>query len=164
MRHIVVSLIVLIAASTAFAQGDTGVTDTLRIESLLLTAQQRAVNVTLVNDQPLSGIQVPIHYSGDLLFLDSVTFGARTIGFTGADIVRADTNLGGTAQTVTLVVVPLQTGSIAAGSDDIATLHFSQNALAVLDTAMLKDTSVSPAGGLLFGDRHDMSAVRAALF
>lgn len=152
MRHLVVSLIILSAATAAFAQGDTGVTDTLRIESLLLTTQERAISVTLINDQPLSGIQVPIHYSGDLLFLDSVVFGARTLGFTGADIVRADTNLGGTSQTVTLTVVPLQTGVIAAGSDAIAILHFSQNNLAALDTAMLVDTSVSPAGGLLFGD------------
>jgi len=152
MRHIVVSLIIVAVATTAFAQGDTGVPDTLRIESLLLTTQTKAVSVTLINDQPLSGIQVPIHYSGDLLVLDSVLFGARTMGFTGADIVRADTNLGGTSQTITLTIVPLQTGVIAAGSDAIAMLYFSQNNLAVSDTSILMDTSVSPAGGLLFGD------------
>lgn len=157
MRQFAVSLVLLLLATPAFAQ-DGGVPDTVRLENVAIAAGQAAVNVTLVNDEPVSGLQVPLYYSTDLLVLDSVTFGARTAGFAGDDIVQAAEDLGGTSQTVMLAVVPLETGVIAAGSDVIATLYFTQNGLSSSDTAMISDTSLTPAGGLLFGDTATIPA------
>ncbi len=152
MRLFVTVLLLVAFAAPAFAQ-DPGVPDTVRLASVGFDPSNQAiVPVTLVNDVPMSGIQIPLQFSNDLLVLDSVVFGARTSGFTGADIVRFDQNLGGSNQTVMLAIVPLQTGTIAVGSDAIATLYLSRNMISGADTAFIGVTSLMPAGGLLGGD------------
>lgn len=152
MRLIAVSLLVVAAVGTASAQ-DPGTADTVRLQMAAFdTGNEASVNVYLINDQPLSGIQIPLTYTGDLALLDSVAFGPRTTAFTGNDIVRADQDLGGSSQTVMLAVVPLQTGSIAVGNDPIATLYFTRNLVSALDTSFINGTSLVPAGGLLAAD------------
>jgi hypothetical protein len=157
MRQFAVSLVLLMLVTPAFAQ-DGGAPDSVLLENVAISAGQATVHVTLINDEPLSGLQLPLHYSTDLLILDSVTFGTRAAGFTGDDIVRATEDLGGTSQTVMLALVPLETGAIAAGSDVIATLWFTQNGLSSADTAVISDTSLTPAGGLLLGDSATVPA------
>lgn len=152
MRRITVLLLLVAAFGTASAQ-DPGTADTVRVQMTAFdVGNQASVNVYLVNDQPLSGIQIPLTYTGDLAVFDSVVFGPRTAGFTGFDIVRSAQDLGGSVQTVTLAVVPLQTGAIAAGNDPIATLYFSRNLVSTLDTSYINATTVVPAGGLLAAD------------
>lgn len=155
MRLFATCLLILAAASSAVAQSaDPGVIDTVRVDTASFSpiTGKAVLNVTLVNDELLSGLQIPLQFANDLVILDSVVFGARTLGFTGDDILRADTNLGGTSNTVTLVVVPLQTGTIAIGSDVIASLYISRNGGSSADTALVTDTIVQPAGGLLLAD------------
>jgi hypothetical protein len=153
MRLFIIGLVLVAVAAPVMAQ-DPGVPDTVRIDTSVVfdTSNQAALSVWLINDEPLSGIQIPLSFSTDLAFLDSVTFGTRTAGFTGADVLRASTDLGGTAQTIMLALVPLQTGSIAAGNDAIATLHFSRNLASASTEAVVSQTTLTPAGGLLAGD------------
>ena len=149
MRLFAVTLVLIAAFGSAFAQ-DPGTPDTVRLDmSVFDTGNQASVNVYLVNDQALSGIQIPLAYAGDLAVLDSVTFGPRAAGFTGDDYAVATENLGGTTQTLMLAMVPLQSGSIAAGSDEIATLYFSRNLASGMDTSLINSTTLAPAGGLL---------------
>lgn len=151
MRYLAVSLLLVAAFQTASAQ-DPGTPDTVRLQMSMFVANEASVNVWLINDQPLSGIQIPLTYTGDLALLDSVTFGPRTAAFAGDDIVSATQDLGGSSQTVMLAVVPLQTGVIAAGNDQIATLYFSRNLVSILDTSLINATSLVPSGGLLAAD------------
>jgi hypothetical protein len=163
----------LIAASGSVWAQDPGTPDTVRVDTAVFdTGNRAAVNVYIINDQPLSGIQIPLAFTGDLAVLDSVTFGPRTAGFTGDDFRIATENLGGTSQTVMLAVVPLQSGSIAVGSDEIATLYFSRNVLSTLDTSFINATTLAPAGGLLaastaaqpagYAPRYVVGSVRVA--
>jgi len=152
MRRFVICFVLLLAASSAMAQTDPGAPDSVIVDTVSSTTSQAVLTVTLSNDQPLSGFQIPLQFANDLVIVDSVIFGGRTSGFTGADIMRADTNLGGTQNTITLVVVPLQTGSITAGSDAIATLYLTRNSSSTFDTAAVTDTAMTPFGGLLLAD------------
>lgn len=149
MRLFAVIMLVAATFASAFAQ-DPGVPDTVRLDTAVFDAGQKAsVNVYLINDQPVSGIQIPVTYTGDLAVLDSVTFGPRVAGFVGDDYLIASENLGGSSQTLMLAAVPLQSGSIAAGSDEVATLYFSRNLLSAVDTSFINSTTLAPAGGLL---------------
>lgn len=149
MRLFAVILLVAAACGSAVAQ-DPGVPDTVRVDNVIFDVNNKAtVNVHLINDQALSGVQIPVTYTGDLAILDSVNFGPRAAGFAGDDYLAASENLGGSSQTVMLALVPLSSGSIAAGTDEIATLYFSQNMSSLLDTSFINATTVAPAGGLL---------------
>jgi hypothetical protein len=152
MRFLAVGLLLTVSASLVVAQTDPGVPDTVRLGDVALSGNQAVVPVSLVNDEPLSGFQIPLHFSTDLVNLDSVVFGARTAGFAGADIVRSEVNLNGTVRTVMLAVVPLETGVIPSGNDPVAELYFSRNSGTSAATAVVNDTSLLPAGGLLLAD------------
>jgi hypothetical protein len=151
MRLILVSSLVLFAAVPVFGQGDPGIPDTVRLQDTAFAAGQASVAVTLVNDQPLSGLQIPLGFSTDLVELDSVTWGPR-VTRVGDDIARSEPDLGGTQRTLMLAVVPLTSGPIAAGQDVIATLYFSRNGSSTADTAVIADVALVPAGGLLLAD------------
>jgi len=148
MRLFAVILLVVAACASAFAQ-DPGVPDTVRLDTGVFVSDKAVVRVFLINDQALSGIQIPVTYTGDLAILDSVNFGPRTAGFAGDDFLAASENLGGSSQTLMLAAVPLSSGSIAAGTDEIATLYFSRNLASVLTTSSINSTTLVPAGGLL---------------
>jgi len=152
MRLFVMSLLFVSLAAPAWAQGDPGAPDSVKVGSAVFAASKAVVPVTLTNDEPISGLQIPLAFSTDLAVLDSVVFGGRTSAFAGDDIVRWDTALGGSQRTVMLTVVPLATGTIAAGSDVIATLYLSVNGASSAETTMIASTTLSPAGGLLLGD------------
>jgi len=139
-------------ATPVWAQGDPGAPDSVIVDSAVFAASKAVVPVTLSNDEPLSGLQIPLAFSTDLAVIDSVVFGGRTSAFSGDDIVRWDADLGGSQRTVMLTVVPLATGSIAAGSDVIATLYLSVNGASSSDSALIDRTSLVPAGGLLLAD------------
>lgn len=149
MRLFAMILLVAALCGSAFAQ-DPGVPDTVRIDTVRFDVSNKAaVKVYLINDQALSGIQIPIAYTTDLAVFDSASFGPRVAGFTGDDFLAASENLGGSSQTVMLAAVPLTSGSIAAGTNEIATLYFSKNLLSLQNTSLLNSTTVAPAGGLL---------------
>lgn len=152
MRRFVICFVILFAATSAMAQTDPGAPDSVIVDTVSSNTSEAVLTVTLSNDEPLSGFQIPLQFANDLVIVDSVIFGGRTSAFTGADIMRADTDLGGTQNTVTLVVAPLQTGSIAAGSDVIATLYLTRNGSSTFDTAAVTDTAIAPFGGLLLAD------------
>jgi hypothetical protein len=154
MRLFVVSLLILSAAGPAFSQGDAGNPDTVRLHDTAFAAGQAAIAVTVVNDQPLSGLQIPLAFSTDLVVLDSIAWGPR-VTTVDDDIARWDANPGGTQQTVIIAVVPLSSGSIAIGDDAIATLHFSRDTASTASTAVISDTSLTPAGGLILADTAD---------
>lgn len=148
MRLFAIVLIFVAAFGTAFAQ-DPGVPDTVRLDTGVFVTPKAAVHVYLINDQALSGIQIPVTYSSDLAVLDSVVPGPRLAGFTGDDFMVASQDLGGSSQTVMMAAVPLTSGSIAAGNDEIATLYFSQNLLSGSSSSSITTTTLVPAGGLL---------------
>jgi len=152
MRRLVLCFAFVSLTTPVWAQGDPGAPDSVTVSGAVFAASKAVVTVTLTNDEPLSGLQIPLAFSTDLAIIDSVVFGTRTTALTGDDIVRWDGDLGGTQYTVMLTVVPLSTGSLAAGSDIIATLHLSVNGASPADTAFIGTTTLSPAGGLLFGD------------
>lgn len=147
-----IASIMLTGTGVTFAQIDPGARDTVRVENGLLFGGQSVVAVTLVNDHPLSGLQIPLHYTSTQLTLDSVVFGTRASTLSGDDIVRYSIDPAGVQQTTMIAVIPLETGSIAVGNDPIAYLHFSQHGAATSDTAIINETSVQPSGGLLFAD------------
>lgn len=153
MRRFVICFVILVAASSAMAQTDPGAPDSVVVDTVTFDASNHAVlGITLINDEPLSGLQVPLQFENDLVTLDSVVYGSRTAAFTGDDIMRTETNLGASVNTITVVVVPLQTGSIAAGTDAIASLYLSRNGASVADTATVTAGNVTPAGGVLLAD------------
>jgi hypothetical protein len=152
MRGVALGLLIILASTPVLAQGDPGAPDSVRVSNAVFAGGQAVVTVTLTNDEPLSGLQIPLQFSTDLAILDSVVFGARTAGFAGDDIVRWDTDLGGSQRTVMLTVVPLASGQVAAGSDAIALLYLSVNGTSTSDTSLINTTTLNPAGGLLLGD------------
>jgi hypothetical protein len=153
MRRFALCLVVALAVSPAYAQVDPGTPDTLRLDSVGVAGDQAMLTLTLVNDQPLSGVQLPLYITTDFAALDSVIFVGRAAAFVAPDdIVRYDLDPAGTTRTAMVAVVPLPSAPIPVGNGSIAQLYFTRNSLSNDSGAYVRDTAFVPGGRLRAAD------------
>ncbi|SYZ74121.1 exported hypothetical protein [Candidatus Zixiibacteriota bacterium] len=75
------TLLLVLSVGSVLAQ-DSGVPDTLRIDSVKVNqGSQAVVNVNFFNDEMLSVVQVPLHFSSPDISIDSVSFAGSRVNY-----------------------------------------------------------------------------------
>ncbi len=145
-------LLFLATFNFAFAQ-DPGIPDTVRVSTATATAfgQQVLINVTAYNDEPVTGILVPLRFSGQCLIPDSVSFVGTRVANAAILPVGIDT----TGQEMVFGAVYFS-GSLPPGDGLIGKLFFTVKSDVAPETVVI-DTFIRDNTYLSFVDTSFIS-------
>lgn len=129
----------------AGAQTDTiGIVDTVRVDAVEGPRNGRvAVDIYLVNDEPLYAVSIPLNYNSEFLQCDTVIYADMRIAGIDFPQYKIDNQTG----QVLLGGLVISSDPIAVGNDPIARTIFSISADAPLDEVLAIDSGYIHPGG-----------------
>jgi Carboxypeptidase regulatory-like domain/Viral BACON domain len=112
-----------------------------------VVGQDAVVELMFINDNLISGIQVPLYFDNTKMTCDSVSFAGSRVE--GADLLLAP--IDNAAGTINIGVVPTESALIPSGDGLMATMYFSAIAtgFAAIDTGF-----IDPASEYVFVDEN----------
>ncbi len=144
---LVAIFLLLVNAKFGLAQ-DPGVPDTVRVGTATATSfgQQVVINVTAYNDEEVSGVLIPLKFSGQALIPDSISYVGSRLAAAQLKPIAIDT----TGQTLVMGAIYFS-GFLSPGEGVMAKLYFTVKSGVAPETVII-DTFSTETQSLLFTD------------